>query len=438
MNTKLLPVISLFLFLGVNCKDDPPVKPPIIPPPTVELAVADTGVTEVWLTLKFTDTNLPRNFIVQRNGATVLSGYLTTHDTMLVDTTAQPKQTYTYKAIRLEGTTPKDSSTPVQVTTLDTTSHNFTFEIDTLGDGASSILYDVAIINDTLAYAVGEIYLKDSMGQLDPLLYNLARWDGKKWEIKRVKINYKNNLITPSLNAIFAFSPTDIWLSSGVPIHGDGNNWTQYHLFDMGVLTQNDGSIMKIWGGSSQNMYFVGNKGSIVRYNGNSWQKVESGTSLPINDIGGSYNKQSGEYDVLCVASNQANNEGKKLLRIEGSQVIAVSDSGLSWSLNTVCFLSNRIYLVGGDGIYISKNIPSVWHRDLTFPFYYKTSAGGSGMNDIIVVGVNGLFSHFNGVRWYHQFVLQNGGLGQCAVRNNMVFAIGQTNNRTIVLHGKR
>ena len=48
----------------------------------------------------------------------------------------------------------------------DTTSHNYAWQTFILGDGNSSVLYDAAIINDTLIYAVGEIYLKDSTGQL--------------------------------------------------------------------------------------------------------------------------------------------------------------------------------------------------------------------------------------------------------------------------------
>ncbi|MGH2567306.1 MAG: hypothetical protein ACRDGA_03130 [Bacteroidota bacterium] len=44
-------------------------------------------------------------------------------------------------------TTPRDERP-------DTTSHNFAWQTFVLGDG-NSILYDVAIVNDTLAYAVG-------------------------------------------------------------------------------------------------------------------------------------------------------------------------------------------------------------------------------------------------------------------------------------------
>jgi hypothetical protein len=66
---------------------------------------------------------------------------------------------------------PVSPSTPSQP---DTTSHNFTWTLQKLGGASGSVLYDVAIVNDTLAYAVGEMYLNDSVGQNDPQPYNLA------------------------------------------------------------------------------------------------------------------------------------------------------------------------------------------------------------------------------------------------------------------------
>jgi hypothetical protein len=69
---------------------------------------------------------------------------------------------------------------------MDTTSHNFTWQIDTLGDGGGSVLYDVAIINNTLAYTVGEIYKRDSVGNWDPLPSGLALWNGRSWSSRKV------------------------------------------------------------------------------------------------------------------------------------------------------------------------------------------------------------------------------------------------------------
>lgn len=84
-------------------------------------------------------------------------------DTVIMDEGLLPSQTYTYRAKVQSPALPiwlgGNLTSQVQVRTMDTTSHDFTWQIYTLGDGTgSSCLYDVAIINDTLAYAVGEIY----------------------------------------------------------------------------------------------------------------------------------------------------------------------------------------------------------------------------------------------------------------------------------------
>ena len=61
----------------------------------------------------------------------------------------------------------------------DTTSHNFTFTTYTFGGtGGSSYFKDVAIINDSDIWAVGEIYSDSSM-------YNAVHWNGKNWELRK-------------------------------------------------------------------------------------------------------------------------------------------------------------------------------------------------------------------------------------------------------------
>ena len=53
-------------------------------------------------------------------------------------------------------------SNELTVTTMDTTSHNFTWQSWTFGDIGSSVLYDVAIINENNIWAVGEINIADT------------------------------------------------------------------------------------------------------------------------------------------------------------------------------------------------------------------------------------------------------------------------------------
>jgi len=206
-------------------------------------------------------------------------------DSLLYIDSLLPNTTYSFHAAIQPSNQAEVKSNVPSVATLDTTNHNFTFETFTFGEHSSSILFDVAIIDENNIWAVGEIYMNDSLGQPDPHAYNAVHWDGNEWLPQKITVEFRGNLITPALYGVFAFSNNDIWFSSGVPIRGDGENWTQYHLFDMGILGQDDGSLKKIWGSNSENVYFVGNKGTIVHYQNGNWTKIESETDLHIYDI---------------------------------------------------------------------------------------------------------------------------------------------------------
>ncbi len=317
----------------------------------------------------------------------------------------------------------------------DTTSHNFTWQTFTLGDGNSSVLYDVAVINDTLAYAVGAIYLQDSAGQFDPLPYNIAKWNGANWDLQRITVPYRGYLITPRLNAIFVVSASDIWLSSGVPIRGDGQQWRQYHLFDMGVLTQSDGSINKIWAGQ-WDAYFVGNKGTIVRYNG-SWQKLSSGTRVTINDVWGVHNSLTGERLVLCAASNKFDPGERKILRI-GQQN---SVDTIAWSpqrrIHSIWFdRSSALYTAGG-GVFVRKENQD-WSEITEIPLIFTNRIRGVGENDVFVVGDFGLVAHFNGASWHVYADAPRALYHSLNYKRDLVIAVGERNAQAVILMGKR
>ena len=125
---------------------------------------------------------------------------LTVKDTVLYIDSLLPNQTYNYQAVLSTDTTIKSEKVTAQ--TLTPTSHNFTWQTYEFGQHSSSVLYDVAIIDENNIWAVGEIYMNDSLGNADPTLYNLIKWNGTQWKPERVYYNYQGSdfIAPPSFN----------------------------------------------------------------------------------------------------------------------------------------------------------------------------------------------------------------------------------------------
>jgi hypothetical protein len=327
----------------------------------------------------------------------------------------------------------------LNVTTLDTTSHNFTFQTWTFGEHSSSVLYDVAIIDENNIWAVGEIYMNDSIGNPDSKIYNAIHWNGLSWELKRIQTIFRGNLIIVPLEGIYAFSLTDIWTVGSLPIHGDGTNWIMY---DVRTTIDPNLSLSRAWGSSSDNVYFIGRSGSIVHYQNGSWSKIESGTTLNLNDIWGDFNNKTQEWEILAVASNKFFNQGSVLLNIKNNTAIEINKSGLPWSLSTVWFQSIKKHYVGGDGLYFINQTNSDWIKLNEFPPYYKDRIRGIEVNDVVVSGSNGLLSHYNGVTWYHyqfnELPYFEGRLLDVEIKGNTVVSCGWKEQRSIITIGQR
>jgi len=430
--------------LHLGCKETPPEPPP--PPPyvsTVQLAIEDTGVTDVWLKLRFTDTAQPRNYQLRRDGTLLLSGLLAASDSVLLDTAALPKRTYQYKAYRLNNTTLTDSSASLSVTTMDTTSHNFSFQIDTLGV-TSSVLYDVAIINDMLAYVVGEMYLRnDTTGQLEPIPYNMAKWDGSRWQPMRIQfytICGQASRTPYPASSIFAFDEADIWIAMDGSQVARWNGSSQTATMCLPVSF----SINKLWGESPSSVYAVGNGGNIMHYNGSTWRRVESGTTLDVYDVAGERNTRTGELEIYAVAGKLFVNADRKILQLTPTRVTTISDSAISVTLNGIWFNPGRRYYVVGGGMFDKRSIATLgrWraiHPNVTS--VYTLCIRGAALNDAFVGGSFAELLHFNGFSWRSyrgQITNSNAEFYSVAVTGKKVFAVGWMNPRAIVVRGSR
>jgi hypothetical protein len=324
----------------------------------------------------------------------------------------------------------------------DTTSHNFTWQIDTFGV-ISSYLLDVAIINENDIWAVGEIQT-DPTGVSD--IYNAIHWNGQVWELIRipVKIFNTNSFIIGRLQAVYGFSPNDVWVTTGGEvIRYNGQTWGEWEFLFDDLNDTTFGGVNKFWGSTASDLWGVGNKGNIFHYTGNSWQKIESGTSVDIQDIWGAENPQSGEYEILAVASfGPFIPQAKQLLSIQGTTVTTIPDSGLALSLSGIWFVPGEIYYVVGDGVFYAEEIGQFWQSDTTHPLLYKVAMRGNAANDIFITGSFGLVSHYNGSNWYHyrgnELPNISGGYGRVSLKLNCLTAVGRIGDQAIILRGIR
>jgi hypothetical protein len=202
--------------------------------------------------------------------------------------------------------------------------------------------------------------------------------------------------------------------------------------------------INRIWGKSASDQYVVGTEGLLAHYNGSSWQKLESCMEVDIQDIWGAQNPQSGEWEILAVASFSIGvPQAKQLLRIEGTIVSTVQDSGLPLALETIWFVPGKEYFVGGEKIYYTNDITKAWELDTRQPVFYMYSIRGLDVNDIIMAGGYGYVSHYNGStsKLYTGAELPGffGNYYSVAVHPNVVVAVGGYEGRKgVVAIGRR
>ena len=341
-------------------------------------------------------------------------------------------------------------SATVTATTMDTTSHDFTWQTYEFGgQGRHSAFYDVAIIDENDIWAVGEIHTKDtdhwnadSTKWLQP--YNAVHWDGEKWELKKIYFYLCPNDTYPTtypIKSVFAFGKNDIWFARG----GSLNHWNgSKFIHDCSVNKFLTGSINKIWGTSSSDLYIVGNNGLIAHYNGQQWQRIEIGTKVRLLDIYGNGNIWINGWNDLqpTVLLRIENGNLKKIIesinilnrfslnKISGAIFSVWVDSHensyvLTWNSLYRCFHGNMYQI---KALWQGKK-PSKWS-------YIKVR--GDSENNIVTVGKRGRISHFNGITWkqYSSLLDTHNFLYSVSIRNNLIVAIGERYINAIQSYG--
>ena len=314
----------------------------------------------------------------------------------------------------------------------DTTDHEFSWALDMFGDGGSDFR-DVVVINDTLAYAVGEIYFRDSLGNWDPNAYNAAKWNGARWELIRIPfVGSCSAVYSPPLRAIWALSQTSILVSNrGSLVRFDGAN----AILDCRMNTLLTGAINKIFAFDSNNVYAVGNAGNIVHYVNGAWQLLQSGTAGTIQDIWGGTDSKTGQRVVLCAVAEAYSMGAPRILRIGSNDVVDT----LAWVPGrrpySVWFESSSQIFTCGDGVFM-RDDQNRWNEiagaDVIPTFTERVR--GQYTNDLFVVGDFGVIAHYNGATFHIFSDFADILWYSCAYKHNHMIAVGELSGRAVVL----
>jgi len=435
-NIKAFLLLSLTFLAQLSCNTtDPKLESEL------KLELKDVSCTEAWLQLTTNNIQLPATINLLKNNTVAQTFSLSTQDSLLYIDSLLPNQNYKFKVVANTTNNPQPTTNEVLAQTMDTTSHNFTWQTFTFGQHSSSVLYDVAIINENDIWAVGEIYMNDSLGQPDPKRYNAVKWNGSNWTVIRIPYNYQGEDFFNPIQSVFAFSANDIWFCGNGVIHWDGINY-----IPMQIPTNIWGSYQmnKIWGSSSNDLYVVGNNGNITHYGGVSvgWKKIQSGMNLDIYDIWGDYNEKKNEFEIFAVASKVLVNQEKKIIKINKTDnVTSLSTNGIPSNLTGIWF-KNKVFYVVGSGMFRKNDIESssewkAFHYGLTN--YHIEDIRGNDLNDVVAYGSFGELLHFNGLSWksYLDETYMNGAWGG-TIKENIICCVGLENNKAIITIGKR
>jgi hypothetical protein len=407
------------------------------------LALKDVSCTEAWIELSTINLQIPATVILKQNNQTRATINLVNPDTLLCVDSLLPNQAYVFQSV-IQSI--NQSSNELSVTTMDTTSHNFSFETFTFGDIGNSVLFDVAIISPENIWCVGEINIADTSIN-GYTTYNAMHWDGSLWELKRIL--YQGSFWT--IRTIFTFSENDIWFSAFVRYNGQ--NFIELPIPPI----LNGWTINKIWGGSSNDLYAVGNDGNIAHFQNWQWSKITSGTDVDLKDILGTID---GNEIWTCGWSNQ--NGRVAILEIKGNDVESIWDSQTNTTLNIYSgTLLNSLWTSGnGEFVLVGGQVfrHSLIDKRIVRKEWVPTSNGwkvldlgnfayrisGSNKNNIIVAGDAAMIWHFNGKSWHKFEEIYNTDLRLygLAVSENLIVAVGKSYSpglgNSLLIVGKR
>ena len=314
---------------------------------------------------------------------------------------------------------------PVEPDPADTTSHSYIWQNDTLG-GRLSTVNDVYCLSEDDAWAVGYFYVDDSTGKtIRDSMANAAHWDGRKWTLVRINPFFQGASAFSELLAVFCLARDDMWVNAR---HWNGSQWQVYNLTPIGRA----GGVYKIWGDRSDNVYAVGNNGSIIHWDGQKHTQMGLETPAWNRDIWG----WGGTIYIAITDPDMESGKRGYLIRMENGKITELVKS-VSHEQISVWGMNGTWYTGGCGRLY--RNTNGYWIPVLS-PEHCITGIRGTALNDVCIFVQQGEVIHYNGSTFAS--VLGEEAMGfftsHIAVAGRMVLAAGYLNQYAVVKRGYR
>jgi hypothetical protein len=209
-------------------------------------------------------------------------------------------------------------------------------------------------------------------------------------------------------------------------INWNGFRWVPYDVNDIST-----GAIRKIWGDRTDNVYFAGNKGSLLRWDGASFTQLDGSTTAAYRDVWG-------WQDTMYVAVSdyeQLSGRLGYLLRYEGGafkqREVFHFDAQLAvWGMH------GTWYAGGCSPLY--RKTGGEWRHVLSPPSCIS-GIRGTSLNNIYILVQFGQVIHYNGSTFATILPPETSGnyfTMAISSADNMVMACGLLNGNAIIKRG--
>ncbi len=304
---------------------------------------------------------------------------------------------------------------PAPPAAADTTTHDWRFEIDTLGD-RNSFANKIVAFGPNDAWVAGKfLEYTNPNDPWDSREYNVAHWDGKQWT------RYEACSPVDDGYALFGLRTDYIALAAyGLCIY-EGNSWRSVSIPE-GTFN----GLFGIWGKNEHEFHVVGHNGTWTRWDGQiplgHFTKIPTPTTVDLTDI-------YGDEDVIYACGVNTQHSRSVLLRYQDGIPVVV-DSSIQFGdpkyISIWYSKRDNILAVCGDWQRLQHNgwktADSNWS---VLP--WCNLVRGSGLNNIWWVGQRMYLLHYNGITWrqWQNYFPNQGQLMGIAVGKDYLFASG-------------